>query len=392
MEWYKNREFELARLVRTIDELEESFRVDLVQDKKEASKISKEELTELSELDKQMLDEDSTLENKIKNEQYFVEDAMLKRLLNSFEKDEIILGLKYITSENFMQILPLLFGVFLINRDSSIRKKALNILEKYETKTSQAILKICQNRRYLSMKNEEQIKKDFKKMEKVEGFNIDTLGKYIAWRHPFSLGNYRFITQDTDEIEAFILEHLNKQKVTLTEPISPRFLKAKKIEYLTVPESSKTLWQMKQLKYLEFKAVGKKILIPKELSHLNQLKELYIYAKDITIGGSSESLELLNIQGCTNLLFDKDVLFENVKKINFISSNDTLNINIPLLRKSIPNLETIEGGSLFDNAGFMRRYKDELLMAFPNIELINLEPTYNEYIFVGSETYVVKRK
>ena len=356
--------------------------------------ISIERFNELwrvsSLLETQNSEEELQKEAFVKVEEALSPNAITKFLYSNDTK-KVLLALTRITNKNFNQNLPTLLGIFKIHPQDKIRKEALKILTRYETNTSKAVLKISQKRRYLSMTNEEQLKKDFQKMERIKEFDTDAFGKYIAWKHPLALGNYRFIGLDTEEVERFILKQLNRKKVVLIEPLSPRFLKAKKIEELTIPQSSKTLWKMKQLKYLKFNAMGKELFISQELAKLDNLKELYIYAKDIKIGGSSESVELLSIQGCRSFLFDEDVVLKNVKKINFISSNDTFSTNIALLKKSVPNLESIEGGSLFDNTGFMNRYKDEILRAFPNIKFINLESTYQEYIFDGSKTYIVKR-
>jgi len=265
-------------------------------------------------------------------------------------------------------VLATLLALFKIHKELEVRKSVLSFIKLHGGEIGTQVLKICEKRQYRSMRNEKNLKKDFNKMSKIEGFDLHSFAKYIAEHHPFALGSYLFLEDDTDEVEKFILKHLNIDEVRLITVVTPRFLKATKIKTLTVSASSDSLWKMSWLQNLTIESVGKSISLSLKLHHLTALKSLTLYAKRITINCNAiETVETLSVQGCSQLIFEKNTVFEKVTVLNFRSINDDFGMDFSSLRRAFPNLKTIYGEK---HVYTIKRFENEIVKEMPHLEFI----------------------
>ena len=311
---------ELERLVEYIGEVEV----------KRANPMIESEIVE--EVEEESLEVEA-LDNKD-------EDKKLIEVLWSSDERKVLDTLSIIDKNVSAEFLAVILGVAKVYNNLTIRKKALEVLKNFGGEMALLALKICEKKRYLQTSNEKKIKSDFERLEKIVGFRVDILARYIALKHPLNLGHYYFIQEDSDEVEEFILKYFPKRAVLL-EGVSPRFLKARELVDLTVGEFSKSLWQMDFVEQLEFNFAGRVLQIPKELKGLSSLKRLIAYAKEIEVKGSSDSITRVSLQGCQKLTFDKEAYFPNIKELLFLGFTDEFEFDTTGLHRAFPNLEMI---------------------------------------------------
>jgi hypothetical protein len=344
-EWHKNRTLELQRLMDAIDYFEEHR-----EEKKEP--IIEEEVPKKKIVEPSKTKESSTI-------------PLLEQLQHS-SFEQIIQGLNSIQENLSNSILPIVLGIAKVHPEAKIRKKALVVLKEQGGEKAKQLLKICEKKRYLSMSNEQRLKIELNKMDKIKDFNVDAFAKYIAKHHPLALGNHRFIEEESDEVEQFILERLNKEKVTLITAVNSKFLNATNIRELSVTSMSQSLWKMHWLERLRLDYVGSHISIPNALNRLTKLHSLSIYAKHIHIESTfSPSIKFLAIQACSTLTFQENIVLDSIETLYLISINEDYKINFQKLQQVLPSVQHIKIGSYTKfNLG---REKNALLEAFPKV-------------------------
>ena len=221
------------------------------------------------------------------------------------------------------------------------------------------------------MKNEKSLRNDLNKMEKVKRFDVDTFAKYMAWNQPSALGNYHFIEEESDEVEAFIMQRLNIKEVKLITGVNSKFLNATNIRRLNVATITDTLWKMDWLNSLTIERMGGVLTLPNAFNGLSQLKSLNLYAKNITLDcGESSSIETLFVQGVSRFIFEEGTVFTNLTTLNFISISDDFSMDFGSLKRVFPNLKQINGAKY---AYSIYRFEKEILNLLPHLKFFYTE-------------------
>lgn len=265
-----------------------------------------------------------------------------------------------------LKILPLMFAIFKVHKEKSIRSQAKELILKESNKTAKDVMFFCEKRNYLNAK----YTVGMEELAEIKGFNIELFLYFLVLEQKNHLGKEYLASLDSDWTQKLIEENnlLNQKELTLYGKAGKRFIFAKKIESFIVHGLSPVLWKMDWLKHLTIVDIKQKVDLPKS-SNFSELDSLTLETKELTLAGSLP-IKVLVIHKCKTLGIEESFKIENIENIRIEEGAFDLTVFKEFLEKA--SLEKLKKIEIYNFIAYKlpKNLEEQFKAILPEVELL----------------------